>query len=112
MADLQTPTEASALSSVPVKDAEVQVPTETNGTLADEPPLFPPILISAEVSAALPEGYSMRPLRKSDYYNGERWCDHKVMLADCLPQASSTLSESSRLLANHPSPPFHNATIS
>lgn len=71
MADFQTPTEVSAMETLPVKDAEVQVSTEMNGALADETPLFSPILISAEVSAALPEGYSMRPLRRSDYYNGK-----------------------------------------
>jgi hypothetical protein len=71
MAELQTPTEASALSSVPMKDAQVQVIPETNGTLADETPLFSPAFISAEVAAALPEGYSIRPLRRSDYHNGQ-----------------------------------------
>ena len=71
MAEFQTPTEASAISTVPVKDAQVQVTTETNGTLVDETPLFSQVLISAEVSAALPEGYSIRPLRKSDYHTGK-----------------------------------------
>ena len=77
MADLQTPTEVSVMSNSPVKDAEVQVSAETNGVFADENPLFSPILISAEVSAALPEGYSMRPLRRSDYYNGKHHRSHK-----------------------------------
>ena len=72
MADFQTPTEVSAMETSPVKNVQVQVSTETNGTLADETPLFSPILISAEVSAALPEGYSMRPLRRNDYYNGKQ----------------------------------------
>lgn len=73
MAENQTPTEASLLSTNPVslKDAEVQASTsQTNGALADDPPLFSPTLISSEVAAALPEGYSIRPLRRSDYYNG------------------------------------------
>jgi glucosamine-phosphate N-acetyltransferase len=72
MAELQTPTETSALSTIPVKDAQVQVMPETNGTLTDEPPLFSPAFISLEVTAVLPEGYSIRPLRKSDYHNGKR----------------------------------------
>ena len=71
MADLQTPTEALALSTSPVKDAEVQVTPEVNGTLTDEIPLFSASLMSVDVSAALPEGYSMRPLRKSDYHKGK-----------------------------------------
>ncbi|CAO2651160.1 Nn.00g094570.m01.CDS01 [Neocucurbitaria sp. VM-36] len=32
-------------------------------------PLFSPSLISPEVLAALPEGYTCRPLEKSDYHN-------------------------------------------
>lgn len=71
MAELQTPTEASTMSTMPMKDAQVQVSPETNGTLTDETPLFSSALISSEVAAALPQGYSVRPLRKSDYHNGE-----------------------------------------
>lgn len=33
-------------------------------------PLFSTDLISPEVLAALPEGYSCRPLEKKDYHNG------------------------------------------
>ncbi|RMZ78985.1 hypothetical protein DV737_g3651, partial [Chaetothyriales sp. CBS 132003] len=36
----------------------------------DETPLFSPTLISAEVASLLPEGYSIRPLRRTDYYHG------------------------------------------
>ena len=71
MAEFQTPTEASLLETTPatVKDAEVQVDTtQLKGT--EEPPLFSPTLISSDVAAALPEGYSIRPLRRDDYYNG------------------------------------------
>jgi len=50
------------------KEAATQVSPGTNGALANDPPLFSPSLISQEVSAILPEGYSMRPLRRSDYY--------------------------------------------
>ncbi|CAD0109147.1 unnamed protein product [Aureobasidium uvarum] len=32
--------------------------------------LFSPDLISSEVAAALPEGYTIRPLRKGDYHAG------------------------------------------
>ncbi len=44
----------------------------TNGTLTPIPTdmLFSPSLISPTVHAALPEGYSMRPLQKSDFDNG------------------------------------------
>ena len=71
MAEFQTPTEASLLETTPatVKDTGVQVDTaQLNGT--EEPPLFSPTLISSDVAAALPEGYSIRPLRRDDYYNG------------------------------------------
>lgn len=37
----------------------------------DDPPLFSPALISDEVRRNLPEGYSIRPLRRSDYYGGK-----------------------------------------
>ena len=33
-------------------------------------PLFAPSLISPDVLAALPEGYSCRPLQRADYYTG------------------------------------------
>ncbi|KIW71305.1 hypothetical protein PV04_03486 [Phialophora macrospora] len=36
----------------------------------NDPPLFSPSLISEEVAARLPEGYTIRPLRRSDYYGG------------------------------------------
>lgn len=37
---------------------------------APSSPLFPPHLISPEVIKALPEGYTIRPLQKSDYRAG------------------------------------------
>jgi hypothetical protein len=51
----------------------------TNGTATtteakeehDDTPLFSPSYISPEVAALLPEGYSMRPLRRSDYHKGK-----------------------------------------
>ena len=41
----------------------------TNGTLTPAPAdsLFSPSLISPNVVAALPEGYTMRPLERTDY---------------------------------------------
>ena len=36
----------------------------------DDTPLFSSDLISPQVTALLPEGYSMRPLRRSDYQKG------------------------------------------
>ncbi|KAI9711013.1 MAG: Glucosamine-phosphate N-acetyltransferase-like protein [Bogoriella megaspora] len=41
----------------------------TNGTTTSAP-LFSPHLISPDVQAALPEGYTCRPLQKSDYHKG------------------------------------------
>ena len=35
-----------------------------------DPPLFSPHLISPTVLSALPEGYTCRPLRRSDYHSG------------------------------------------
>ncbi|KAL4883865.1 acyl-CoA N-acyltransferase [Aspergillus karnatakaensis] len=37
---------------------------------AEETPLFPTTLISPEVAAALPTGYTIRPLRRSDFHRG------------------------------------------
>lgn len=45
--------------------------TTPNGTLpAANTPLFSADLISAEVASQLPAGYSVRPLRRSDYAGG------------------------------------------
>lgn len=66
MAELQTPTEASQLSTngVVSKGAETQVH-------ADDVDLFSPSLISPAVKASLQEvGYTIRPLRRSDYNTG------------------------------------------
>lgn len=66
MAEFQTPTEATQISTngVVSKGAEVQ----TDG---DEANLFSESLISPEVKASLQEvGYTIRPLRKSDYSAG------------------------------------------
>ncbi len=86
MAENQTPTEASLLSTSPptaVTEAASQVAdvlglngVHANGAVKeeDEQPLFSPTFISAEVSSALPEGYSVRPLRRTDYHKGEVDC--------------------------------------
>jgi len=66
MAEFQTPTEATQISTngVVSKGAEVQA----DGDHAD---LFSQSLISPEVKASLQEvGYTIRPLRKSDYKAG------------------------------------------
>ena len=41
-----------------------------NSSATTNGPLFNPALISSEVSAALPEKYTMRPLQRSDYKGG------------------------------------------
>ena len=67
MNDTETPTMAMPLttSNVPMQN---HVATQTDG-VADLP-LFPPDLISPEVLSSLPDGYTMRPLRRSDYDGG------------------------------------------
>ncbi|TID19561.1 glucosamine 6-phosphate N-acetyltransferas-like protein [Venturia nashicola] len=39
-------------------------------TTTSDPPLFSPHLISPTVLGSLPEGYTCRPLQKSDYHSG------------------------------------------
>lgn len=70
MAELQTPTEASQVSTngVVSEGAETQVQ-------ADDVDLFSPSLISPAVKASLQEvGYTIRPLRRSDYNTGTALC--------------------------------------
>lgn len=65
MAELQTPTEASQITTngVVQKGAESQVSEDVD--------LFSESLISPAVKASLQEvGYSIRPLRRSDYSTG------------------------------------------
>jgi hypothetical protein len=76
MNDTPTPTTATPLttSNAPMQN---NAGTQTDGV--EDPPLFPPGLISPEVSSGLPEGYTMRPLRRSDYHGGMAcWssCNH------------------------------------
>lgn len=66
MAELQTPTEVSQLSTngVVSKGAESQIQV-------DDADLFSASLISPAVKASLQEvGYTIRPLRRSDYNTG------------------------------------------
>lgn len=66
MAELQTPTEGSQMSTngVVSKGAEMQ-------TVGDNADLFSESLISPAVKASLQEvGYTIRPLRRSDYSTG------------------------------------------
>lgn len=47
--------------------------TGQNGfTARDDLPLFPESLIPEEVVESLPDGYTLRPLRRSDYSTGEQ----------------------------------------
>ncbi|KAK2760248.1 Glucosamine-phosphate N-acetyltransferase-like protein [Arachnomyces sp. PD_36] len=45
---------------------EVSAPTPAD----DDVPLFSPSLISTSILSLLPENYTIRPLRRSDYHNG------------------------------------------
>ena len=42
----------------------------TTSATGDEKPLFSPTLLSATVQEALPEGYVLRPLRRTDFATG------------------------------------------
>jgi hypothetical protein len=67
MNDNQTPTMAMPLIT---GNASMQSNAATQIDGAEDPPLFPPHLISPEVTSSLPHGYTMRPLRRSDYHGG------------------------------------------
>ena len=74
MGDTQTPTTVMPLttSEVPMDkelDSQIHHPS-VNGT-SEDPPLFSSHLISPEVASLLPEGYSIRPLRRGDFHTGE-----------------------------------------
>lgn len=71
MDDIQTPTTATPLttSNIPMQN---KAATPSDGF--DDPPLFSPTLISPEVSSSLPDDYTMRPLRRSDYHGGTVCC--------------------------------------
>jgi len=62
-------TETTTTTTTTTKDGVNSVPVAPSAA-ADEKPLFSPSLISPTVIAALPEGYTIRPLRRSDYHNG------------------------------------------
>lgn len=71
MNDTPTPTIATPLTTN-------HAPMQNNGAMqidgVEDPPLFSPSLISPEVSSSLPDGYTMRPLRRSDYHGGMACC--------------------------------------
>lgn len=57
------------MAEAPTTTAPPGPPPTTNGTPAPDT-LFSPTLISPTVLAALPEGYTMRPLQRSDFHHG------------------------------------------
>jgi len=66
--ELSTPRKSQSVS-VPLKAFPRALPSDTPLT-TENPSLFPGELISPEVKGELPEGYLIRPLRKSDYERG------------------------------------------
>lgn len=76
MNDTTTPAETIPISNAgqPTQtDAATQISNEMVNGSADETPLFSPSLISTDVTSRLPEGYSIRPLRRSDYHGGKEY---------------------------------------
>jgi len=68
MADFQTPTEASQMTTNGVVSEGAETQVLDTGNDAD---LFSASLISPAVQASLEEvGYTIRPLRRSDYSTG------------------------------------------
>lgn len=63
-------TVTTTTTATAAKDSLSSAPVPSTSSATDEKPLFSPSLISPTVIAALPEGYSIRPLRRSDYHNG------------------------------------------
>ncbi|KAL6242713.1 Glucosamine-phosphate N-acetyltransferase-like protein [Rhinocladiella similis] len=58
-------------TSIPTSlQQQQQQPSKAMPSTDEEPPLFSPSLISPVVSSLLPQGYTLRPLRRSDYYGG------------------------------------------
>lgn len=67
MADFQTPTEVSQFST----NGDIQKGAESQVHNTNDPELFSAHLISPSVKESLQEvGYSIRPLRRSDYSTG------------------------------------------
>ncbi|KIW97031.1 uncharacterized protein Z519_02423 [Cladophialophora bantiana CBS 173.52] len=65
-----TPLPATTSAPAAVADGLAKNGQPANLSDYDDPPLFSPSLISEEVVSRLPEGYTIRPLRRSDYYGG------------------------------------------
>lgn len=73
MADFQTPTEASALTSNGDLQSGAESQVSLSSNKGNDVELFSGELISPQVSASLQEvGYTIRPLRRSDYDTGEQ----------------------------------------
>lgn len=74
MNDTTTPTTAIPISNTGApaqNETASQTPSDVVNGAKEDTPLFSSLLISAEVTSQLPDGYSIRPLRKSDYHGGE-----------------------------------------
>ncbi|EXJ80308.1 hypothetical protein A1O1_08450 [Capronia coronata CBS 617.96] len=81
-----TATETATPTSTPVP-APAAASEERDDS--NDPPLFSPALISDEVSASLPEGYTIRPLRRSDYYGG-MYSQHNTQQTPTSPISGSS----------------------
>ena len=66
---IPTPIGTKPLPPTPNSSTSVDASIDVNTTSIDIP-LFTDHLISPEVQAALPPGYTIRPLRRSDYHRG------------------------------------------
>jgi len=72
-----TPAEANTVTppSTVTSSSELKLPAYaaaiSDAADLDDTPLFSPLLISDDIKATLPTGYSIRPLRRSDYFGGE-----------------------------------------
>ncbi|KAI9933850.1 hypothetical protein ASPWEDRAFT_103382 [Aspergillus wentii DTO 134E9] len=63
-------TNTAAVTTTPEVPVTKSVASNSTATPSTEDALFPLSLISPEVSAALPENYTIRPMRRSDYQRG------------------------------------------
>ncbi|RAH42674.1 glucosamine 6-phosphate N-acetyltransferase [Aspergillus brunneoviolaceus CBS 621.78] len=71
MTNLTTNNSTAAPQHAPAAAAVVKPTTnENDNTINTDPLLFPTTLVSPDVTAALPEAYTIRPLRRSDYQRG------------------------------------------
>ncbi|KIW57268.1 hypothetical protein, variant [Exophiala xenobiotica] len=73
--ETQTSTNTTTTNGVVPQPTPTSIPVSlqqstTNGNTDHATQLFSSSLISPEVAALLPQGYTIRPLRRSDYYGG------------------------------------------